>query len=88
MEKEAAGQTLIRSDTGHTLAEVYRAHRKCIGELLAEVRLHAGREVVLIELWEYDGLRGDEHAVRLGVGAPTVTKMLRSLENCSLTKRR
>jgi len=40
--------------------------------------------MVLLELWEEDGLRGGELAVRLGVESPTVTTMLRRLEGCGL----
>ena len=55
---------------------------------LAEVELHVGQEMVLIELWREDGLRGGELAERLGVVSPTVTKMLRRLERCGLVSRR
>lgn len=78
----------IKENTGYTLAKVCRAHRGNVGELLAEVGLHVGQEMVLIELWENDGLRGGELAFRLRVEPPTVTKMLRRLENCGLVERR
>jgi DNA-binding MarR family transcriptional regulator len=80
-----------RSDeetTGYTLAKVCRAHRGNVGQILAEVGLHVGQEMVLIELWREDGLRGGELAQRLGVEPPTVTKMIRRLENCGLVTRR
>jgi DNA-binding MarR family transcriptional regulator len=87
------GETVIRArsikeTTGFTLAKVCRAHRSNVGELLAEVELHVGQEMVLIELWREDGLRGGELAERLGVVSPTVTKMLRRLERCGLVSRR
>ena len=78
----------IEDRTGFTLAKVCRAHRGNVGELLAEVGLHVGQEMVLIELWKDDGLRGVELAGRLGVEPPTVTKMLRRLERCGLVSRR
>ena len=78
----------IEESTGFTLAKVCRAHRGNVGELLAEVGLHVGQEMVLIELWRDDGLRGGELAERLGVEPPTVTKMLRRLERCGLVSRR
>ena len=78
----------IKENTGYMLAKVCRAHRGNVGELLAEVGLHVGQEMVLIELWEKDGLRGGELAARLGVEPPTVTKMLRRLENCGFLERR
>ncbi len=79
---------MIKETTGFTLAKVGRAHRGSVGELLAEVGLHVGQEMVLIELWREDGLRGGELAERLGVEPPTVTKMLRHLERCGLVGRR
>jgi len=56
--------------------------------MLAEVGLHVGQEMVLIELWHCDGLRGGKLACRLGVEPPTVTKMLRRLEDSGLVERR
>jgi MarR family transcriptional regulator, organic hydroperoxide resistance regulator len=78
----------IRESAGFTLAKVCRAYRGNVGELLAEVGLHVGQEMVMIELWEDDGLRGGELAERLGIEPPTVTKMLRRLEKCGLVERR
>ncbi len=90
---EDAGNGLVRTHpvkekTGFALAKVCKAHRGNVGELLAEHGLHVGQEMVLIELWESDGLRGGELAARLGVEPPTVTKMLRRLEGCGLVERR
>jgi DNA-binding MarR family transcriptional regulator len=78
----------VKESTGYALAKVCRAHRGNVGDLLAEVGLHVGQEMVLIELFEEDGLRGGELAERLGVEPPTVTKMLRRLEKCGLVERR
>jgi MarR family transcriptional regulator, organic hydroperoxide resistance regulator len=78
----------VKGTTGYALAKVCKAHRGNVGELLSEVGLHPGQEMVLIELWESDGLRGGELAERLGVEPPTVTKMLRRLERCGLVERR
>jgi len=78
----------IKESTGYALAKVCKAHRGDIGEHLAELPLHVGQEMVLIELFEQDGLRGGELAERLGVEPPTVTKMVRRLEKCGLVERR
>jgi DNA-binding MarR family transcriptional regulator len=78
----------IKEKTGFTLAKVCKAHRASVGALLSEHGLHAGQEMVLVELWQDDGLRGGELAARLGVEPPTVTKMLRRLEGCGLVERR
>ena len=78
----------VKEKTGFALAKVCKAYRGSVGELLAEHGLHVGQEMVLIELWESDGLRGGELAARLSVEPPTVTKMLRRLEGCGLVERR
>ncbi len=78
----------IKQTTGFMLAKVCKAHRSSIGGLLSEFGLHPGQEMVLLELWLQDGLRGGELAGRLGVEPPTITKMLRRLENCGLVERR
>lgn len=78
----------VKRLTGFTLAKTCKAHRGNIGEMLAEHGLHAGQEMVLVELWQEDGLRGGELATRLGVEPPTITKMLRRLEDCGLVERR
>src|ERR671938_1994268 len=78
----------IRENMSFVLAKVCKAHRAYVGALLAEYGLHVGQEMVLLELWQEDGLRGGELALRLGVEPPTVTKMLRRLEGCGLVERR
>ena len=78
----------IEETTGYLLAKVCRVHRTHIGGLLAGVGLRVGQEMVLLELWKEDGLKGTELAERLGVEPPTVTRMLRRMENCGLVERR
>ena len=78
----------IEETTGYLLAKVCRVHRTHIGGLLAGVGLHVGQEMVLLELWKEDGLKGSELAERLGVEPPTVTRMLRRMESCGLIERR
>jgi DNA-binding MarR family transcriptional regulator len=82
-----AGVHSIRENTSFVLAKVCKAHRAHVGALLAGHGLHVGQEMVLFELWQEDGLRGGELALRLGVEPPTVTKMLRRLEGCDLVER-
>jgi MarR family transcriptional regulator, organic hydroperoxide resistance regulator len=77
----------IREYTSFVLAKVCKAHRAYVDSLLAEHGLHVGQEMVLLELWQEDGLRARELAVRLGVEPPTVTKMLRRLEGCGYVER-
>ena len=80
--------TSIEETTGYLLAKVCRAHRANVGVLLARVSLHVGQEMVLLELWKKDGLKGSELADRLGVEPPTITRMLRRMERCGFVERR
>src|SRR5215204_4448171 len=83
----ASGVEQIKEGASFTLAKVCKAHRANVGALLAGHGLHVGQEMVLMELWQEDGLRGGDLAIRLGVEPPTVTKMLRRLEACGLVQR-
>ncbi len=78
----------VEETTGYLLAKVCRAHRGNVGALLSSVGLHVGQEMVLLELWKEDGLKGSELADRLGVEPPTVTRMIRRMESCGFVERR
>lgn len=78
----------IGGTAGFALAKASRAHRARVGTALAGVGLHVGQEMVLLELWREDGLRGGDLASRLGVEPPTVSRMLGRLEGCGLVERR
>lgn len=78
----------IGETAGFALAKACRAHRTQVGAALAEIGLHVGQEMVLLELWKEDGLKGGELASRLGVEPPTVSRMLARLEGCGLLERR
>ena len=85
---EAGRTTPIEETAGFALAKACRAHRAAVGATLGEVGLHVGQEMVLLELWREDGLKGGELAARLRVEPPTVTRMLQRLESCGLVQRR
>ena len=87
-ESPVAGSHPVKGTTGFALAKACRMHRGNVAGELAALGLHVGQDMVLIELWEKDGLRGGELACRLGVEPPTVTKMLRRLERLGLVERR
>ena len=52
----------IRENTSFVLAKVCKANRGHVGALLAEHGLHIGQEMLLVELWQDDGLRSGELA--------------------------
>ncbi len=77
----------IGETTGYLLARVCKAHRGTVGDALAEVGLHVGQEMVLLHLWQKDGLSPSELAGALGVEPPTVTNMLSRMERAGLLER-
>jgi MarR family transcriptional regulator, organic hydroperoxide resistance regulator len=77
----------INETIGFLLAQVCRAHRNTANEVLSEAGLHVGQEMVLLRLWEQDGLRQSELAEQLCVEAPTVTRMLQRMERADLVER-
>ena len=85
---QARNARAVEETTGYLLAKVCRAHRGSIGALLSGVGLHVGQEMVLLELWKEDGLKGGELADRLGVEPPTITRMIRRMESCGFVERR
>lgn len=70
------------------IIQLCRAHRARAGELLAEFDLHPGQERVLFLLWDADGLTLSQLAERLGVQAPTVTKMITRMGASGYLERR
>ena len=83
----ATSKRHIGETTGYLLARVCKAHRGSVGDALAEVGLHVGQEMVLLHLWQRDGLTPSELAEALGVEPPTVTNMLSRMERAGLLKR-
>jgi DNA-binding MarR family transcriptional regulator len=77
----------IGETTGYLLARVCKVYRSSVGDALAEVGLHVGQEMVLLHLWQRDGLTPSELARTLGVEPPTVTNMLSRMEKGGLLKR-
>jgi DNA-binding MarR family transcriptional regulator len=73
---------------GDLLQQVARARRTRLATYLAPHGLHPGQEGVLLLLWSHPGLRQADLARRLGVEAPTVTRMLQRLERAGLVERR
>lgn len=73
---------------GYLMVQVSRAHRKLVETLLAEQGLHIGQEILLMHLWNQDGLIQSELASLMQVEAPTLTKMLHRMERTELLERR
>jgi DNA-binding MarR family transcriptional regulator len=70
------------------IIQVARAHRSIAHVKLAKLGLHPGQEFIMLQLLRQDGQSQIKLAERLGVQAPTVTKMLQRLEAGGFVERR
>ena len=70
------------------MAQLCKAHRNMANTMLNEAGLHVGQEMVLLQLWQQDGLTQKELAEQLCIEAPTVTRMLQRMQRCQLIERR
>ena len=71
----------------YLLAQVGKLHRQRADELLNEIGLHVGQEMVLCALWEKEGVTQTELGEHLAVQPATVTNALRRLERKGLVER-
>ncbi len=78
----------MQESIGYLLAQVCKAHRNKANAELGEVGVHVGQEMVLLQLWQQDGVTQSELATDLCVEAPTVTRMLQRMERADLIERR
>ena len=71
----------------YLLAQVCKLHRQRAEDLLSEIGLHVGQEMVLCALWQKEGVTQTELGERLAVRPATVTNALRRLERKGLVRR-
>ena len=71
----------------YLLAQVCKLHRQHADDLLTEIGLHVGQEMMLCALWEREGVTQTELGERLGVQPATVTNGLKRLERKGLVER-
>jgi len=77
----------ISGTTSFLFVQVARYHRKRVGELLGDLGLHLGQEMILEALWTRGALSQSELAEHAGVRRATMTVALRPLEKAGLVER-
>jgi DNA-binding MarR family transcriptional regulator len=77
----------MRETIAYLMVQVSRRHRNLVSIALADLGLHIGQEILLMYLWENDGLIQSELAVLMEVEPPTLTKMLNRMERAELLER-
>ena len=80
--------TSIAGTVGYALAQVCKLHRQRAEELLNDIGLHVGQEMLLDALQDNDGITQSDLAERLMVQPSTVTNMVRRLERDDIVTRR
>lgn len=81
--------TPIQETVSYAIAQLCKAHRNTVDAALRQVgNLHVGQEMILLQLWDADGLTQTQLAERLCVEAPTITKMLQRMEGEGMIVRR
>lgn len=78
---------VIEDTAPFILAKVSTAFRNDLEKRMGAIGLHAGQIFVLLELNRSDDIKQIDLAGRLGVSAPTVSKMLTGLIEIGLVKR-
>ena len=79
--------TPLPDTIGYVIAQVCKAHRQRADDLLGEIGLHVGQEMVLCALWKNEGVTQTALAEHLGVQPATVTNALKRLERKGLVER-
>lgn len=77
----------LEGTIGYELVGVCRAHRNRAAAALAEIGLHPGQEMILLQLRERGGSTQGELAARCGVEAPTISKALARMASNGLVER-
>ena len=76
-----------RGEVSFAVAKAARLHRQRADELLNEIGLHVGQEMLLNVLWTEGEMSQTELANRLGIQPATLTVALRRLEKNGLVVR-
>lgn len=71
----------------YLFVQVAKAHRARTHELLSELGLHVGQEMILVALTKHNDLTLSELADILEVQPPTITKMVQRLESSDIVRR-
>ena len=79
--------TPLPETLSYLLAQVCKLHRQQADDLLSEIGLHVGQEMVLCALWETEGVTQTELGHHLAVQPATVTNALTRLERKGLVER-
>ena len=78
----------IQETAGYHLALVTRARRNLIATVVEPFGLYVGQDLIMVELWNEEGLTQSHLAQRVGIEVSTMTKALQRLERYGFVERR
>jgi MarR family transcriptional regulator, organic hydroperoxide resistance regulator len=78
----------MQETVGYAIAQLCKAHRNSVAAGLSALGLHVGQEMILVQLWQEEGLAQSQLVERMCVEPPTLTKMLQRIEREGLVERR
>lgn len=71
----------------HAIFRVARIHKLLAGQLLREVGLYPGQELLMMRLWDEGPQRQTDLSAVLEADAPTITRSVRRLERAGFVRR-
>lgn len=71
----------------HAIFRVARLHKMFAGQLLREVGLYPGQELLMMQLWDHGPQRQVDLVRTLDSDAPTMTRTVRRLERAGFVRR-
>ncbi|MER5643656.1 MarR family transcriptional regulator [Streptosporangium sp. NPDC002524] len=72
---------------GYALAEVTRAHRAEMQRRMAELGLHLGQELLVVDLHHNPGTTQADLVQRIGIEQPTIAKAITRMERAGFVER-
>ncbi|MFC4063545.1 MarR family winged helix-turn-helix transcriptional regulator [Actinoplanes subglobosus] len=77
-----------KESISHAVFRVARLHRMVAGQLLRQVGLHPGQELVMMHLWNAGPQRLSDLVQAVGSDAATMTRTVQRLEHAGFVRRR
>ncbi len=79
---------MIEHSITYLMTQVSVAYRNNLQKAMNQIGLHGGQIFILISLWSVDGQSQTDLARNLGLSAPTINKMIGSLERNGFVENR
>ena len=79
---------MVEGDVREQLVKIGAQMRKDYSDALRDINIHVGQDRALCQLWKEDGITQIQLSERMGCEPPTVSNMVKKLENYGLVERR